>query len=126
MRIAIFLPNWIGDVVMATPAVRALRDVYPDARIIGVLKSYVRGVIEGAPWFDDLIESDSAVLPVARRLRAALVPTDRNKPIRDALGRLPFRVLSDEGARQILELPLDESVKVPDVVRVEEDTLSRV
>jgi len=62
----------------------------------------------------------------ARRLRAALVPTDRNKPIRDALGRLPFRVLSDEGARQILELPLDESVKVPDVVRVEEDTLSRV
>ena len=23
MNIAIFLPNWIGDVVMATPAVRA-------------------------------------------------------------------------------------------------------
>src|SRR5437868_1204766 len=54
MRIAIFLPNWIGDVVMATPAVRALRNAYPDARIVGVLKSYVRSVVDGAPWFDDL------------------------------------------------------------------------
>ena len=66
MRIAIFLPNWIGDVVMATPAIRALRGPHPDARIVGILKPYVRGVIDGAPWFDDLIESDSAVLPVAR------------------------------------------------------------
>ena len=28
MNIAVFLPNWIGDAVMATPAVRALRDHY--------------------------------------------------------------------------------------------------
>jgi len=70
MRIAIFLPNWIGDVVMATPAIRALRDAYPVARVIGVLKPYVRGVIDGSPWFDDLIPSDSGVLSVARRLRA--------------------------------------------------------
>ena len=25
MRIAVFLPGWVGDVVMATPALRALR-----------------------------------------------------------------------------------------------------
>ena len=24
MRIAVFLPNWVGDVVMATPAINAL------------------------------------------------------------------------------------------------------
>jgi heptosyltransferase II len=76
MRVALFLPNWVGDVVMATPAVRALREAHPCARVVGVLKPYVRGVIDGAPWFDDLIFHDpkggrgQGTLAVARRLRA--------------------------------------------------------
>ena len=32
-NIVIFLPNWVGDVVMATPALRALRRHFKDARI---------------------------------------------------------------------------------------------
>jgi heptosyltransferase II len=59
MNIAVFLPNWIGDVVMATPAVRALREHYPGARIVGVLKPYVAGVLEGSPWLDALTFLDS-------------------------------------------------------------------
>ena len=39
MNIAVFLPNWIGDAVMATPAVRALRDHFRGARLIGVRAS---------------------------------------------------------------------------------------
>jgi heptosyltransferase-2 len=52
MNIAIFLPNWIGDVVMATPALRALRARYRDARLVAVCRPYVVGVVEGSPWFD--------------------------------------------------------------------------
>jgi heptosyltransferase II len=52
MRVAVFLPNWVGDAVMATPAVRALRAHFADAELIGVLRPYVAGVLEGAPWFD--------------------------------------------------------------------------
>ena len=26
MRLGVFLPNWVGDVVMATPAIRACAD----------------------------------------------------------------------------------------------------
>src|SRR4051812_21115049 len=74
MRVAVFLPNWVGDVVMATPAVRALRDAYPGAHFVAVLKPYVRGVLGGAPWFGDLIDFDPkaghGTLAVARRLRA--------------------------------------------------------
>ena len=55
MNIAIFLPNWIGDAVMATPAVRALRDRYRDARITVVVRPYVAGVFSGCDWFDDVI-----------------------------------------------------------------------
>jgi heptosyltransferase-2 len=51
--IAIFLPGWIGDVVMATPALRALRAHFAGARLIGLLKPYVARVLEGSPWIDE-------------------------------------------------------------------------
>ena len=52
----VFCPNWVGDVVMATPTFKCLRQNYPDARIIGLIRGYARGVVEDAPWFDQLIE----------------------------------------------------------------------
>jgi heptosyltransferase-2 len=55
MNIAVFLPNWIGDAVMATPAIRALRRHFAGARLISVLKPYVAGVLEGGGWFDHLL-----------------------------------------------------------------------
>jgi heptosyltransferase-2 len=58
VNIAVFLPNWIGDVVMATPAVRALRRHFADARLIAVCRSYVEQVLEGCPWVDERIHLD--------------------------------------------------------------------
>src|SRR5947209_19135169 len=58
MNIAVFLPNWVGDVAMATPALRALRQTYVQARIVGVCKPYVAGVLDGAPWLDELVFLD--------------------------------------------------------------------
>ena len=46
MNLAVFLPNWIGDVVMATPALRALRRHFRGATMVGVLRPYVAGVLE--------------------------------------------------------------------------------
>ncbi|MEE4262928.1 MAG: lipopolysaccharide heptosyltransferase II [Desulfobacteraceae bacterium] len=54
--ILVFCPNWVGDVVMATPVFKCLRQNYPDARVIGLIRGYARGVVEDAPWFDQLIE----------------------------------------------------------------------
>jgi heptosyltransferase-2 len=59
MKIAVFFPNWIGDAVMATPAVRALRERFAAAHLIGIMKPYVAGVIEGLPWLDSVIFLDS-------------------------------------------------------------------
>src|SRR5262245_52436565 len=55
MNVAVFLPNWIGDAVMATPALRALRRHFDGARLVGVAKPYVAGVLEGGDWFDELL-----------------------------------------------------------------------
>jgi len=59
MNIGVFLPNWIGDVVMATPTLRALRRHYGDrATLVGVMRPYVGEVLAGAPWLDRVIYFD--------------------------------------------------------------------
>lgn len=57
-RVAVFLPNWIGDVVMATPAVRALRQHFPNAELVAVGKPYVSDTLAGCPWFDHTVPFD--------------------------------------------------------------------
>lgn len=75
MRIALFLPNWVGDAVMATPAIRAIRERFFDAYLIGVGKPYVAGVLEGSPHLNQWINFDKRgsapqrLIPVARSLR---------------------------------------------------------
>ncbi len=53
--IAVRLPNWAGDAVMATPALRSMRIAYPDARICVAGKAGVLQIVEGLPYFDDSV-----------------------------------------------------------------------
>jgi heptosyltransferase-2 len=69
MNIAVFLPNWIGDAVMATPALRALRKHFRGGRLVGVQKPYVAGVLEGGDWFDRLLVAHGGVARTAWGLR---------------------------------------------------------
>jgi len=79
-KIAVVLPNHLGDVVMATPALRALRRGRPDAEVTGVVRAALAGVLRGAPWLDRIVAHDiykkpgklaqfGARLRVARELR---------------------------------------------------------
>ncbi len=103
MTIAVFLPNWIGDAVMATPALRALRNHYRDARLIGVMKPYVADVFEGGDWFDDIVlagggSRSQGVLAVAWRLRrlgvegAVLLPNTFRSALTAWLGGCQRRI----------------------------------
>ena len=59
MNVAVFLPNWIGDVVMATPTLRALRKrIGRDGRLVGVMRPYVASVLAGTNWIDDTVFYD--------------------------------------------------------------------
>jgi heptosyltransferase-2 len=59
MNIGIFLPNWIGDVVMATPTLRALRTHFgDDARLVGIMRPYVADVLAGNTRLDEHIYYD--------------------------------------------------------------------
>jgi heptosyltransferase-2 len=78
MKIAVFLPNWVGDAVMATPAVRALRRHFPAARLVGVVRPYVAGALEGAPWLDRTVPLDTRG-PWAHRWPAAALALRRER-----------------------------------------------
>lgn len=45
-------PNWLGDVVMATPMLRTVRETWPRARLGIVVTPGGAAVLEGLPWFD--------------------------------------------------------------------------
>ncbi len=72
MNLAVFLPGWIGDAVMATPAIRALRQRYRDAHLVGVVKPYVAGVLDGSSWFDELLLTSGSWFPGVFETAAAL------------------------------------------------------
>lgn len=52
MKLVVFLPNWVGDAVMATPALRALRTEFPQADIVGVMRPVIADVLEGTGLVD--------------------------------------------------------------------------
>ncbi len=54
-KILVVQPNWVGDAVMATPTLRALRQHYPEAQISYLLRRYVKPIYTGMPWADKLI-----------------------------------------------------------------------
>lgn len=74
MKALICVPNWIGDSVMAMPAVQAFRDVHPSATLIALTKPAVRELWVLNSSFDQLVVLEPGVkglLAAAKQLRAA-------------------------------------------------------
>jgi lipopolysaccharide heptosyltransferase II len=55
MNIGVLLPNWVGDVVMATPTLRALRRHFPQATITGIARPYLLPLLAGTDWLSQTI-----------------------------------------------------------------------
>ena len=61
-------PNWVGDIVMAIPALDCFRDSYPETKIIGIVKKNAQGILRDGPWFDDFIDCDDKSWAGLRRM----------------------------------------------------------
>ncbi|HEV8607768.1 MAG TPA: lipopolysaccharide heptosyltransferase II [Tepidisphaeraceae bacterium] len=79
-KILVVQPSWVGDAVMATPTLRALRELYPKAEISYLLRRYVKPIYTGMPWWDRLItyrtgrtkgKAGKGLFDLAARLRSA-------------------------------------------------------
>ena len=54
MNIGLFLPNWLGDLVMATPALRAIRRHFgSQCRLVGIVRPNLAELLNGTHWLDE-------------------------------------------------------------------------
>jgi heptosyltransferase-2 len=57
-RILIARTDRIGDVILSTPVIKALRERYPKAYIAMMVSAYAKDVVEGNPYLDKVIVLD--------------------------------------------------------------------
>ena len=55
-NIIVRMPNWLGDLVMATPVLALLRGQYPEARITAMCLAHFGGVLESDPHLDEIFQ----------------------------------------------------------------------
>ncbi len=74
LRLLIVLPSWVGDAVMATPALRLLREGMPGAFLGGLARPGIDEVLAGTPFLDEVhVERASGVMG-PKRVAATLRP----------------------------------------------------
>lgn len=57
-KILIVRTDRIGDVLLSTPVIKALRDAYPKSHIAFMVRPYARDIVEGNPFLDEVIVYD--------------------------------------------------------------------
>ena len=57
-RILIVRTDRIGDVLLSTPVIKAMREAYPQAYIAMMVSPYTKEIVEGNPYLDEVIIYD--------------------------------------------------------------------
>lgn len=101
-RILVRLPNWVGDALMATPALRALRERYPAAEIVAEGRKVLADLLVGLRSIDRFVADPGlgigGVLERRASLRrlgcdwAVLLPDSVRSALAPALARIPVRI----------------------------------
>lgn len=55
MNILVFTKNWLGDVIFETPAIRAIKENFPDSRLIAVTPPRCYDLLKSNPYVDEVI-----------------------------------------------------------------------
>lgn len=100
-KIYVALPNWVGDVVMCTPALRALRQRFPRAHITAQGKGYLAELVVESGLIDEFLpcpkKGAAPMWRAARALRArrydwaVLIAESERAALLSALARIPVR-----------------------------------
>ena len=68
-RILLILPNWVGDLVLATPSLRVIRERYPDTYMTLLLRGHLEDILSGHHWADEIIRWPATVKGQSRPKR---------------------------------------------------------
>ena len=114
-NIHVRLPNWVGDLVMATPALRALRHGFPEAKITVEGRSYMRYLMDPLETVDEFLDCpypERGFGPLIKRVRnlrarhfdlSLLLPDSQSAAMGPFLARIPRRLgYARDLARRVL------------------------
>jgi heptosyltransferase-2 len=88
-RILVVRTDRVGDVVLATPLIRALRNTFPHAHLAALVRPYTREVLLHNPHLDELLVDDPTGAHAGRTGFWAQVAMLRSKKFDTALLLLP-------------------------------------
>lgn len=106
-NILLILPNWVGDTVLATPTLKAIKEGFPDSRITYLIRPHLAELIEGLEWFDELLFWPAVRYPkrpkqtlfnLIQQIKekhfdlAVILPNSFKSALICALGNIPRRV----------------------------------
>ena len=119
-RILVRATNWVGDAVMSLPALRALRERFPTARITLLARPWVADLYRRETWCDDLIPYSPRTLAekfavgrglAAQRFDSAILLQNAFEAAAIAvLARIPERIGYARDGRGLL---LTKAVRTP-------------
>ncbi len=109
--------NWVGDAVMTVPALRQLRNLFPNSHITLAIRTGTEGLFADADFLNDLLIHEgtglrSAVQQVRQWWKrnfdlAVLFPNSFESALVASLARVPMRIgYATEGRRSLLTHPL--------------------
>lgn len=112
LRLLVVMPSWVGDVVMATPALRLLRDALPGAFIGALLRPGLDELLDGSGLVDEMhVDRARGVMGpkmVAAKIRprqydtALLLTNSFSTALVTRLAFIPRRIGYDRDGRGLL------------------------
>jgi heptosyltransferase-2 len=124
LRLLVVLPSWVGDVVMATPTLRALRQAFPGAFIGGLVRPGCDELLAGTNFLDQVHVARSQGVMGPKRAAAAvrsmrydtalLLTNSFASALAVRMAGVPRRIGYDRDARALLLTHRLEAPRRPD------------
>ncbi|MEM9418188.1 MAG: lipopolysaccharide heptosyltransferase II [Planctomycetota bacterium] len=112
-RLLVVLPTWFGDILMATPTLRALKRLWPDTQLSVLVRESVADLVEGLPYIDHHVPvlmkgKGASAFRLAKRLSkqkydaAILLPNSFRSAALVSMAGIPRRIGYERDGRGVL------------------------
>lgn len=112
-RLLVVLPTWFGDILMATPTLRALRRLWPDTHLAVLVRENLVELVEGLPYVDEVVPmlkkgKGASAFRLAKRLSklkydtAVLLPNSFRSAALTSMSGIPRRIGYERDGRGVL------------------------
>lgn len=112
-RLLVLMPTWFGDCMMATPTLRAMRELWPDTEIAVLIRESLAPLVEGLGSIDQVVTMPGkgkgvSAFRLAKRLAkmdfdtAILLPNSFRAAALASMAGIPRRIGYDRDSRGVL------------------------